>query len=95
MQQCNREQILEWAESPVTLTLLEIVKQEVTEFEEAKKDAFAPFDPQRTQEILAGINGAQDSWEMIAPLLQADEAAWDHYLKTEEEDEESGEPERD
>lgn len=81
----------QWRESPVTVALAEIAKQEVKEFEDARGDAYSPFDPQRTQETMANINGAIDSLELILPLLLGIQEEWDHYLEKEEE-EESGKP---
>jgi hypothetical protein len=68
----KKEQLKEWSESPVTLELKDLVKQQVEEIKLSKADAFHPFDPQRTQETMAQLDGAQDTWEILVQILEGD-----------------------
>ena len=73
MQKVTREQVLEWIENPVTLVFKEVAKLELSETIQAKGlDAYNPFEPQRTQEILAGLNGAEEVWSMIVEALNGE-----------------------
>ena len=62
-------QITEWIESPVTLKLKELVESQIKEIRDSKADAFHPFDPQKTQETMAQLDGAQDTWEILAEQI--------------------------
>lgn len=66
------EQILEWCDSPVTKLLKSLALKEVEELQEVGRatDIFQPFEPQRTQEILAGRNAAIDTWEDVVEALE-------------------------
>ena len=69
----NQAQIQEWIESPVTEEVRNLVSQHVEELRMAKGiDVYHPFDPQRTQETYAGLNGAIDSWEDVLDVLEGD-----------------------
>ena len=68
----NPKQIAEWTENPVTELFLSLVKRQLEELKEAKSDAFHPFEPQKTQETMAQIEGAIDSWEIVADILTGD-----------------------
>lgn len=61
--------LTEWRESPVTLELKRLVELQVEEIRESKGDAYHAFDPQRTQEILAQLDGAQDTWGIVAEQI--------------------------
>ena len=43
-------------------------------------DCYHPYEPQRTQEILANLNGAIDTWEIVVDLLGGD---WTYVLEEE------------
>jgi hypothetical protein len=58
--------LTEWRESPVTLLLKDLVEKQIKELKASRADAFHPFDPQRTQETMASIEGAIDTWEIVA-----------------------------
>jgi hypothetical protein len=60
--QPNEQQINEWKESQVTEELLRLVRQFSESLRTSHIDAYSPFEPQKTQEILAGINGALDTY---------------------------------
>ncbi len=68
--QPSKEQIDEWTESPVTRYLVERLKEEEERYQEAHIAAFTPFDAQRTQEIMAGLNGALDFIAVIIDTLE-------------------------
>ena len=71
--QVTRKQVLEWIENPVTLVFKEVAKLELSETIQAKGlDAYHPFEPQRTQEVLAGLNGAEEVWGMIVEALEGE-----------------------
>lgn len=77
----TNEQIEEWKDSHVVRTLLAFVEAEIEALESARGvTVYHPFEPQKTQEVLAGLNGAYDTWHIVANLLQGD---WSHF---EEED---------
>ena len=83
------QQVSEWIENPVTLALKEFCRNEIEETIRLKGlDAFAPFQPERTQEILANLNGMRDAWETIeGALSESDELM---ALFEGEEDEQDG-----
>lgn len=69
----TQKQRVEWTENPVTLELLEFVRGELRETREVKGlGAYHPFQPERTQETLAGLNGNEEVWEIIEARLGAD-----------------------
>ena len=70
MQQVSKNQIAEWIENPVTIAFREYAKYErQTTIASKGLDAFCAFEPQRTQEILAHLNGAADAWGTIEDSL--------------------------
>lgn len=82
----QKEKIAEWKDSLVTKTLLDYVTSEIKRTQDAMGNCFHPFQAEKTQEIMAGLNGARDTWEQIQELLEGD---WSQL------DEEEDEPERD
>ena len=71
----------EWLDHPVTKELRYLVQKQIEDTEVAMQDAYNPFEPQRTQEILAGLNGAWDTWTDIAEVLDGD---WDKIEEIED-----------
>lgn len=70
MNKVSRQQLIEWIENPVTIAFREYAKYERANTIAAKgMEAFCPFDPQRTQEILANLNGADDAWGVVYESL--------------------------
>jgi len=71
MQAPPRKQILEWTESDVTRYLKYLVDEEVKLLEEGGRTThvYHPFEPHKTQEIIAGVNAAIDTFEDIAEAL--------------------------
>ena len=66
-------QITEWVENPVTIELAQHIASELQEIHGAKElDAFHPFQPERTQEILAGLNAAEEQLECVLAWLEGD-----------------------
>ena len=77
-EQVTRDQILEWLENPVTLIFKEFARLELEHTIAAKGlDAFTPFDANKTQEILANLNGARDVWEEITEALNGEGLAFE------------------
>ena len=65
------EQVNEWIENPVTLAFLYQTKVEREEITEAKGlGAFHPFQPERTQEVLANLNGYADALDRQIAALE-------------------------
>jgi len=79
-----QEQISQWTENPITVELHRLITEQLKEIQAAKGHAYAPFEPGKTQEILANLNGAEDTWEVVLELLEGDWTA-----VSEEEDGES------
>ena len=73
MHKPSKEQIMEWTESPVTIELRRLLLVERDELIAAKGlDAYQIFQPQRTQEILAGLNGAAESLDLVIAALDGE-----------------------
>jgi hypothetical protein len=71
--QVTRKQVLEWIENPVTLAFKEVAKLELSETVSAQGlGAYHPFQPERTQEILAGLNGAEEVWTLVVDALEGE-----------------------
>ncbi len=65
------EQVREWLDSPVTVAFKLACELERDESAEAKGvDFYHPYEPHKTQEILAGLNGAVDTWEVVIEALE-------------------------
>lgn len=80
----KQEQISEWTENPVTIEVLKLIKSQLKEIEGSLGlECYVPGEPQKTQELLANLNGCWDSWEMFQTLCEGD---WSYF--DEEEDEE-------
>ncbi len=80
----KKAQIEDWTENPVTLELKRLSELEIAQAVMKKGiDAFHPFQPQRTQEVLAGLNGIHETWEYMVGFLEGD---WS-YFETEEDSE--------
>lgn len=82
MSRVSPKQIAEWTENPVTLALLALVEKEIEDLDRGMQDAFIPFEPQKTQEIMAGLNGAKDTLERAVIVLKGD---WDYFMEEENE----------
>ena len=66
-------QITEWVENPVTIELAQHIASELQEIRGSKGlGAFHPFQPERTQEILATLNGCEEILEMVLAYLEGD-----------------------
>ena len=76
-------QLSEWTESAVTTELHELISKQIEELNAAKANCFYPFQAERTQEAIAGLNGAVDTWELALEVLEGD---WSYFV-VEEEDE--------
>ncbi len=67
------KQVREWFENPVTLAFLEQTKVERDEIVEAKGlNAFHPFDANKTQELLASLNGYADALDRQIAALEGE-----------------------
>jgi hypothetical protein len=70
----QKAQITEWTENPVTLYLKEKVEEEIEMLEGAARtsNVYKPFEPEKTQELLATLNAAIDGWELVLEALNGD-----------------------
>ena len=67
------EQVNEWIENPVTLAFLYQTKVERNEIVESKGlNSFHPFQPERTQEVLANLNGYADALDRQIAALEGE-----------------------
>jgi hypothetical protein len=84
--QLSEQQVNEWKESQVTEALKAKIETYSGFVRSAEGiDAYHPFDPQRTQEILAGLNAIVDTLELVLEWLEGD---WDS-LELEDDSKES------
>ncbi len=75
--QVSKDQIRDWADNPVTLAFKKIASKERDETLAGRGvNAYHPFQPERTQEILAGLNGSMDTWELVIAALEG-EGLWE------------------
>ena len=73
MNQELQERIAEWAQSPINRKLVGAIQDYIDELNQSKGlDAYHPYEPQRTQEILANLNGCIDTLELVISLLDGD-----------------------
>ena len=73
----QEEQITEWKESQVTAELRKLVASHIEDILAAKGiHSFIPGEPNRTQEILAGLIGEGQAWETFLEILEGD---WDTF----------------
>ena len=69
----NKQQFQEWTENPITILIRETLEQERDEISQSRGlDAFSPFEPQKTQEILANLNGFVDAMDVVIAVLDGD-----------------------
>ena len=68
----SQQQINEWVESPVTEFVKYGLETYTEEMYASLIDAFAPFLPQRTQEMQASILGAIDTLEDMIDIFGGD-----------------------
>ena len=70
LKKVTKEQVTEWFENPVTLAFKAGCESEKEDIESAIGiDVFHPYEPQKTQEVLAGLNAAADTWEVVIDAL--------------------------
>lgn len=80
-----RKQIADWIESPITALLKQYLTEERASMQASKGlNAFHPFEPQRTQELLSNLNGYVDALDVVIDTLDG-EGLW-----SEEDDEQIG-----
>lgn len=73
MNKVLKSQILEWTENPVTVAFKAAVEQERDEMMMARGlECFTPFEPQKTQELMASLNGAYDTWCIVSDTLSGE-----------------------
>lgn len=84
----SQDQVLEWAENPVTLALLELICDEIDRIEATPViNCLAPGEPQKTQDNLIDLTARAYTWDTIREVLEGD---WS-YLTEEDDDESSSE----
>lgn len=73
MRKPSKNQIQEWTENPVTLYFKQIVDEERRFFQEGRSvDSYHAFEPHKTQEVLANLNGSVDSLSWVIRLVEGD-----------------------
>jgi hypothetical protein len=76
--QINKEQLEEWTENPITELFRKILIEERDEIlAQRGLEAFEPFQPYRTQEVLANLNGFVDAMNIVIDSLSGDWSLWD------------------
>ena len=66
-------QLVEWLSNPVTIAFKDIAETSRLEAELAKGiDVYHPFEPYKTQEVFANLNGVVDTWDLILEGLSKD-----------------------
>lgn len=78
----SQQQISEWAGNPVTEWLKFLVANEAMERQLEMADSLCSFEPQKTQEIMVGLDAARDTWEKVAIALDGD---WTWIMEEESE----------
>jgi hypothetical protein len=69
----TQDQIDEWAENPVTLAFKEIAEEErESTYQAIGVDCYHVYEPQKTQEVLANLNGAVDTWDLVIAALEGE-----------------------
>jgi hypothetical protein len=73
IEELTADQIREWAENPVTLVLKGIAEYERNStYQAIGVDCYHVYEPQKTQEILANLNGAVDTWDIVIAALDGE-----------------------
>jgi hypothetical protein len=87
--QPHPELIAEWVESPVTQYFKWIALDTIEALQDSARttDVYAPFEPSKTQERLAALNGAIDSWEDVVEALDGEGVLLEYVSREEAEDE--------
>ena len=71
----SQQQIDEWIENPITIWMREWAEYELKDINGRKSlDAFHPFDAQKTQEIMASLNGCSETWRIVIASLKGEDA---------------------
>jgi hypothetical protein len=69
----NKQQFSEWTENPVTVLIKESLQKERDDMAQSRGlDAFNPFEPYKTQEILANLNGYVDAMDVVISIMEGD-----------------------
>ena len=75
-------EIEEWTENPVTEALKGLLETHLQDLEQTPaEDFYHPGEPQKTQEILANLNGAIDTLKLVLDVLDGD---WSYFEEEEE-----------
>ena len=73
MKHLSKKQILEWADSPVNSYLIKLIEKYCLFLDTQRGiEAYCPGKPQKTQEILATLNGTFIAWGDAVDLLKGD-----------------------
>ncbi len=73
MKHLSKEQIAEWADSPVNKYLIGLIEKYCLFLDESRGiNAYCPGDPQKTQEKLATLNGEYAAWGDFVEILQGE-----------------------
>ncbi len=73
MNKVSKQQVQEWAESPVNTYLIKLIEQYCLFLNESRGiNAYCPGDPQKTQEKLANLSGEYTAWGDVVELLKGE-----------------------
>ena len=77
MNKVQKKQITEWLDNEVTVAFKKAAEKERDEVLAARGlNAFHPFQADRTQEVLASLNGSVDTWDYVIQTLEG-EGLWE------------------
>jgi len=81
----KREQILDWADNPVTTELRELIDQELDDIKNMSvTDCLVAGNPTQSHENLAELEARERVWGYLAEFLSGD---WAYFAEEEKEDE--------
>ena len=84
MSKIHPEQIQEWTENPVTLEVVRILQEAIDAIVDAKTQCYVQFEPHKTQELMAGLQGSHDAHLDFMAILLGD---WEAFIdETDKED---------
>ncbi len=73
MKKVSKQQVLEWANSPVNAYLIHLIERYCLFLDESRGiNAYCPGEPQKTQEALAKLNGEYIAWGDAVELLKGE-----------------------
>jgi hypothetical protein len=75
----SQEAITEWSESLVTQYVCYLFENYRDALQDVQStEVYHPYEPQKTQEVLANINGAVDAWETAIDALNGEREFYEY-----------------